>query len=139
MAVQEQISITEPIVAYEFIITNHGDANTTAKTPEPSSNEYLLPWEGSIVGISAVSNAAFTGTNTETYNPTIDGVTKTGIGCVTSNAIQQAYATKPVGVVAFAAGKRLGVLSTKTGTVAPTTNDIVITVYVQFKNVFTAA
>lgn len=133
--VKEQISVSSPFAVYEFVITNHADANTTAKTLEPSSNEYLLPWGGSIIGISAVSNAAFTGTNTETYNPTIDGTAKTGIGCVTSNAIQQAYATKPVGTVPFAAGKRLGVASTKTGTVAPTTNDVVITVYVQFDDV----
>jgi hypothetical protein len=117
------------VVALTFNATDVPNAAGTAVAAGGTGNEYVMPFAGSIIGISAKSNAAFT-TGTVTLRPTINGAANTGITIPLSSANQSNYASKPADTVRFAAGAAIGVDWTKTGTVAPTTNDLVITLFV---------
>lgn len=125
---------TTVVVPLPFVATNVPDANTTAKTVEPSSDDYVAPWAGSIVAISARHNADLSG-GVITWTPTIAGTAKTALSIITDDTNQQAYARIPAGVIPFAAGDRLGAAMTKTGTVAPTTTDVALTLYVAYDGV----
>lgn len=131
---QEAIAITDYIVPYVFQTTNVPDSTGTANTVQATCTEYIMPFDGEIVSISARSNAAFT-TGTVTFRPTIDGTAKTGCTVALSSSAQGNYTNKPAGTISFTAGKRLGVDWTKSGTVDPTTNDVTITVHVLHRGV----
>lgn len=135
MAVQENITPVAPIAVIPFQATNIPDSTGNAKAIEPASNEYVFPWSGSIIGISAVSNAAFS-TGTVTFRPTIAGTANTGLTVALSSSAQLATAKKAQGAIPFAAGDKIGVDFTKSGTVSPTTNDVVITLWVIFEGVY---
>lgn len=133
MPVQEQIATTSPFMAFVFQTTDIPDSTGTAKTLQATSNEYVMPWGGSIVAISAALNGALS-TGTVTFRPTIDGTAKTGITTTMSSSAQTNYTRKPQDTVKFAAGAKLGVDWTKSGTVSPTTTDAAIVVYVMFED-----
>lgn len=134
-AMQEAIAITMPMVALPFQASNVPDAAGNAKAVEPASNEYIMPWRGSIVGIAVRSNADYTG-GTLTFRPTINGTANTTLTAVLDDTNQQAYSRKDARSINFAAGDRLGVDWTKSGTVAPTTTDVVITLFVLLEDVY---
>lgn len=131
--VQEQISVTAPTCPFAFGATNVPDAAGTMFASEATSPDYIMPWAGSVVAIAVRSNADYTD-GVLTFNPTIDGTANTSLGTTMSDTVQSNYAVKPQGTVSFAAGARLGAAWTKTGTVAPTTTDVALTLYVIFKN-----
>lgn len=131
---KEQISITQPLIALVFQATNVPDSAGNAKTVEPSSNEYVMPWAGSIVGMSVRHNADLTG-GVITWRPTIDGTANTVMTSTTDDTNQGDYDKTNTGKVPFAAGARLGVDWTKTGTVAPTTTDATIVLFVELDEV----
>lgn len=94
--------------------------------------EFVAPWSGTIVGVSVASSDAFE-TGTVVVRPTINGTGNTGITVSLSSTTQRGTATKSWGSgIGFAAGARLGVDWTKTGTVAPTTNDVSVFLLVVF-------
>ena len=128
-AVQEQISVTDYLVPLVFQATNIPDAAGTANGVEPTTTEYVMPWAGSVVGISAGLNAALSG-GTLTFRPTINGTANTGLTVALSGSAQRASANKPADTVNFSAGQRLGVDWTKSGTVNPTTTDGIIILWV---------
>ena len=80
--------------------------------------------KGSIIGISVQHSADLTG-GVITYNPDIGGTAQTALAAVTEDTIQGAQSVIPAGEIPFVAGDLLGIAYTKTGTVAPTTTDVV--------------
>lgn len=131
---KEQISITQPFVALPFGATNVPDAAGNAFASEPTSLEYVMPWAGSIVGISVAHNAVLS-TGTITWQPTIDGTPNTVMQAVTDSSNQRKTNKVNEGKVPFTAGQRLGISWTKTGTVAPTTTDVALILWVQLDEV----
>ena len=130
----EQISITQPLVFLPFGATNVPDAAGNAFASEPTSLEYAMPWAGSVVAISVASNAVFT-TGVLTLQPTVNGVANTALTTTLDNATQRNNGKVNVNKVPFVAGQRIGVSWTKTGTVAPLTNDLAIGLWVQLDEV----
>lgn len=134
---QENIAILSNVIFLPFQVVNLGDANGNAVTPNVDSAEYPpLPWGGSIIGLSARHNALLGGTSTITWTPTVDGTPVSGLSIVTSNSIQQAVKNIAAGKVNFGAGKRLGLAYTKTGTVTPTTTDVLAGMWVLLNNMY---
>lgn len=131
---REKIAITRPLVALSFGATNIPDANGNAFASEPASAEYVMPWAGSIIGIAVGQNALLS-TGSLLWNPTVDGSAKSALGATTDTTNQRASAKTNVGKIPFTAGQRLGVAWTKTGTIAATTTDAAITLYVEFDEV----
>jgi len=129
MPVIENISVRGYVVPLVFQITNAPDATTEGNTVEATSPAYVMPFDGSIVAISVRHNGALS-TGTLTFRPTVNGTENTGITAVTSSSAQQAYSRLPLGRLNFLAGQRIGAGYTRTGTVSPTTTDVVITVWV---------
>lgn len=131
---KEQISITQPLVFLPFGATNVPDAAGNAFASEPTSLEYVMPWAGSIVGISVAHNAALS-TGTITWQPTINGAANTNLTAVTDSANQRKTGVINENKVPFTAGQRIGVSWTKTGTVAPLTTDVAVGLWVQLDEV----
>lgn len=129
----ERIATAYHLVPLVFGAANVPDGTGNAVTVNADSQDYVIPWAGSVVGISARHNADLTG-GAVTWRPTVDGTAKTALTCVTDDTHQQRYASAEANVVPFAAGARLGVDWTKSGTVAPTTTDCAITLWVLVEN-----
>ena len=94
------------------------------------NTEYCMPWDGSVIGISVMSNEARTGGTLEvevTLNGAATGL-KVGLDSTytTRKATTQAKDTDVFGIWA-----RLGVIITTSADWAPTTADIVVTVIVE--------
>lgn len=119
----EDIAIRKNLVGLPFQFTNVPDSTGTLATLQATTTDYVMPKRGSVVGISVSSNAAFD-TGTVTFRPTVSGTAKTALSTALSASAQRNYAEKPADVVPFAAGAYLGMDFVKSGTVAPTTNDI---------------
>ena len=132
---QENISITDYLVPLLFQASNVPDAAGVAVFVETASQETPpMNWEGSIVGISVRHNADLSG-GVITWRPRINAVASAILNVVTDDPTQQARAEKPAGVLNFKQGDRLSVDWTKTGTVAPTTTDVVIILWVLVQGV----
>lgn len=131
---QENIAVTYYLTALPFQAANVPDDVGNATTLNADSDEYVATRAGSIVGLSVRHNADLTG-GVITWRPTINGTGNTGLTAVTDDDVQQDYATADANVIPFAAGDRLGVDWTKTGTVAPTTTDVAITLEVLYHDV----
>ena len=131
---QEQIAVTKYVVPLVFQATDVPDAAGSAGTVQADSSDYVMPFAGSIIGISVRHNAALTG-GTLTWRPTLDGTADTTMTVDTDSSSQQAYANQKGRQVSFDAGARLGVDWTKSGTVAPTTTDATITLFVLLEDI----
>jgi len=95
------------------------------------NTEYTVPLDGSVIGISIASNDARTG-GTLTVDVTVNG-TKTGLQAVLDGTnTQYHYATQTKDTDTVSAGDRIGVKITTDASWAPTTADIVVTVWVEF-------
>jgi hypothetical protein len=108
-----------------FNQTNLADANGDMESWEASN--ILGPpaaFPGFVVGISVYTNADLTG-GVITFAPSVAGTPDTDLAVVLDDTHQQAYAMIPPTLVPFAAGDKLGINYTKTGTVAPATTDVV--------------
>ena len=134
MVLQEQIAITKYVQMLPFQAVNVPDDAGDAYTVEATSLDYVMPWKGSIVGISVRHNADLTG-GVITWRATIDGTGDDTLTVVTDDTHQQAYGSQAGRAVPFAAGARIGVDWTKTGTVAPTTSDVAITLFVLLEGI----
>ena len=131
---QEHIAPSKIVVPLVFQTTDVPDAAGTAKTVQVGSDDYVMPWAGSIVGISVRHNADLTG-GAITWRPTIDGTANTTMTVLTDDTHQQAYKTHAGRDIPFAAGARLGVDWTESGTVAPATTDVAIVLFVLLEGV----
>jgi hypothetical protein len=120
---QDAIAAKHNIVFLPFQASNVPDAAGTYKTVEPASNDYLMAWAGSIVGMSVRHNADLTG-GVITHRATIDGTANAAFTVVTDDLNQQAYKTIEARTVTFLKGQRIGMDWIKNGTVAPTTTDV---------------
>ena len=113
------------IQALPFNQTNLADANGDMEDWEASNIlTPPMPWAGHVLAVSLYTNADLTG-GVVTFSPTVNGTLKTALAAVLDDTNQEAYATVAPGIVTFSAGDNLGVGYTKTGTVAPTTTDVV--------------
>lgn len=131
---QENIAVTDYVVALPFYATNVPDSPGNMLAVEPASNEYVMPYAGSIVAMSIRHNADLSG-GTITWRPTINGIANTVMTVLTDDTNQQARKSIDSRRVVFAAGARLGIDWTKSGTVAPTTTDVVGTLWVLVEGV----
>jgi hypothetical protein len=131
---QENVASKYLPVALPFQATDVPDAAGNMTTVQVGSNDYVAPYAGSIIAISVRHNADLTG-GTITWRPTIGGTADTVMTVVTDDTNQQAYASVDARRIPFAAGARLGIDWTKTGTVAPTTTDVAGLLLVLFEDV----
>lgn len=130
----ENIGTETIVVPLHFGAIDVPNSAGTAAAYPTGTTEYIMPWSGSVIGISANSNADYTG-GTLTFNPTIDGAEDTDLGVTLSDTVQRATAKVDADKVRFAAGARLGVEWSKTGTVAPTTTDVTLILWVMLDGV----
>ena len=111
---QSNVAATQTNVALDVL----GLAGNTA---------YLMPFSGSVIGISVASNAARTG-GTLTVEAMID-TDGTGLTAVLdATNTQYHYNTQDALAGRFTRNQRIGARITTTGTWTPTTADIVVTV-----------
>jgi len=93
--------------------------------------EIVMPYAGSIMGITLASNGARTA-GSLTTDVTINGIV-TGLQAILdASNTQYHYAVQAKDINTFSAGGRLGVKFTTSGDWAPITADIVVTVIVEF-------
>ena len=126
---QEDIAVTAYVVPLVFQATNIPDAAGTANGVEPTTPDYIMPWAGSVIGVSISLNANPT-TGVITARPVVNGTGSTAVTAVVQNNTQRNTGQKPAGTLNFAAGSRIGADWTKSGTVAPTTMDATIIIWV---------
>ncbi len=97
---------------------------------QPNLAEIVMPFAGSVVGISVISSEARTA-GTLAVDATVNG-TATGLQATLDAGNPQSHsATQAKDTDAFNAGDRLGVKITTSADWAPTTADIVVTVIVE--------
>lgn len=130
----ENIGTETIVVPLHFGAINVADSAGTAEAYPAGTTEYIMPWAGSVIGISANSNADYTG-GTLTFNPTINGAEDTDLGVTLSDTVQRATTRIDADKVRFVANQRLGVEWSKTGTVAPTTTDVTLILWVMLEGV----
>lgn len=119
---------------------NFAQSNTTASQTAVAidvlgltgNTEYVLPYAGSIIGISVASNVACEAGNL-TVDATINGAV-TGLQAALESATNTTYhsAVQGVNTDVFSAGNRLGVKITTDAVWQPTTADIVVTVTIEY-------
>ncbi len=97
-------------------------------TGASSSDEYVFPFAGEVIGISVRTTAAAT-TGTATFGATING-TEDADTTITVATEQTKYKAVPRGSAKFAAGDRIGCELTTGGTWDGTSADAVVTVLV---------
>lgn len=128
--VQEKIAISRPIIAYDFALANLAATQTGTAVPVPGGvlATYLLPNAGYVVGYAANLSAAFSAGSAD-IDITINGTSIRTIAIDTASTTKYA-ARFPIPAEPFAASSTLGVTYTTDGSASPTTNDLVVTVFV---------
>lgn len=129
MFTEDQVAASQSAVAMEILDLVFSAGTSDATFDYPQNTEYVIPWEFEVVGISVRATAARTG-GTLTVDATING-TATGVQAVlnatdTQSATGSELRGKDVGV----AGDRIGCKITTDASWAPTTADVVVTVWV---------
>lgn len=101
---------------------------TAATSSDTDNDEYVMPFDGEIVAISAELSAAAT-TGTLTIGPTVDGTEKTDptLSVTTGTHVRD---TCPRGTAKFSAGAKIGAEITTGGTWDGTTADLAVVVWV---------
>lgn len=131
---QDAISARNNLLWLPFQALNVPDANGNMIAFSSDNAEHgPLPCVGSVIGMGVRHNADLSG-GVITWTPTINGVAATGLSFTTEDLIQSNWKMIQEGLVNFAAGARLGIAWTKTGTVAPTTTDVIGGLLVLLKN-----
>lgn len=125
-------TVNPHLLAFEFV--NVIDAADTMNIIGGNvGTAYRMPRAGSIVAISAQHSADLTG-GVITYNPTIGGSADTSLAAVTEDTVQGHQAVINARNIPFAAGALIGMAYTKTGTIAPTTTDVIGLLEVVFED-----
>lgn len=110
---------------FAFFVTNAVTNATNVDLGFDANNtSVVMPYAGSIVGITAGSSANVTA-GTVTFTPHLASTEYTGLSCALSTAASNAtYATYRPNALTFAAGQKVGVSYVSTTDAAPTnTND----------------
>jgi len=127
---QKYISISQPTERYDFALANLADTQTATAVPiifVPIAG-YLLPTDGNIVGYAALLSAAFSA-GTATISIAINGTAKATVNIGVA-ATTKYSARFPLPALPFKAGDVLTVTYTTNASAAPTTNDLVASVFV---------
>lgn len=101
---------------------------TSATSSSTDNDEYVMPFDGEIVAISAEVSAAATA-GSLTIGATIDG-TEAADPTLSITTATEAWDTCPRGTAQFAAGDRIGAEITTSGTWDATTADLAVVVWV---------
>ena len=105
---------------------------------DQNNNEYVMPFSGRVVGISAASNAALTA-GSASFDVTINGTANTTARVALNQQLSSSQRNYTNLIdrfsnstdITFSAGDRIGVVMTAERGVAPTTADVVVTVVVE--------
>jgi len=136
MVLQEQIGITKPIIAYHFALADLQASQTDTEIPVLGGVDGVYTaWDrGFLVGYSIGLSAAFTA-GAVTVELVTAGV-DTGIDISIDVAATTAYQGKfNYGDYPIAAGATIGATYTSDGSAAPTTNDLIMTLYVMYEEI----
>ena len=135
MASQTAIGSTKQVVPLNFGTVSVADANGTLRVGNFANIfERRMPAPGAVVGISSVLSGTLT-TGTLTFYLTKNGTPTTGgtfangtINISTFGTYERDVAYLPQ--FTFTAGDQIGIGFSKAGTVAPTTRDLEVTLFV---------
>lgn len=135
MASQTAIGTTKNMVTLNYGTVSLADANGTMRVGNFANIfERRMPSPGSVVGISSQLSGTLT-TGTLTFYLTKNGTPTTGgtfaygtVNISTLGFYEKDLLYKPE--LSFAAGDTIGVGWSKAGTVAPTTRDVEVTLFV---------
>lgn len=138
MTAQSPLASRKYVTNLPFVASNVGNADGTLTTPQTDSNEWVAPYGGSIIGMSAALNGTLV-TGSLAFIPTINGALSTafsGSGAVlhTTNTYGTLNQEAGKSGYIFSAGNRIGLTWSKSDTVAPTTRDLVALLVVLYDN-----
>lgn len=136
-AAQTQLGSKLNVQQLTFVGSDLADASATLTSVNADVNEYVMPYRGSIIGVSMSLNGTLT-TGTLTPFATVDG-TETDLfeNAGTHQFEQYPYQqqeSRKTGYT-FLAGQRIGFGVQATGTIAPETRDVVLQAVVLLEDV----
>lgn len=128
---QERMPTTSPQHAFNFTLDDLAVSQTGTDIPTPGGliNTYLMPKDGYIVGY-AINKSASHSAGSLDFDIEVGGTSTLTIAADTTSV----YATLEVHDEPFSAGDTLGVTYTSDGSLSATTVDVVVTIYVVFKD-----
>lgn len=127
---REMIGPYMPFALTGFVQQNMADASGVMEFINADNTETPpMPFAGSVVGISVMTNADLTG-GTIVFTVGVDTVSDASLSATLDDTHQAAYSWCAPGLVPFAANAKLSVIYTKSGTVAPTTTDAAVILWV---------
>lgn len=126
------INVTVSLGSWQQVNVSASQSNVDLNLLGSSTNLFLVvPFAGNIVSMSLASNAARSG-GTLTVKPTINGAESTTLSAVLNAATTTTtYSVQVPDGDAFFAGDLIGVSVTTDGSWAPTTADIVVTLFIK--------
>lgn len=129
--VQEAIAIKHPTIKYSFALANIADSQTGTAVPILGGvlNAHIMPLNGSIVGYAINYSAALSAGSTD-FDLLVAGASTLTIAADTVSV----YKTLNEGDEPFAAGQTLSVTYTTDGNVEANTVDVVVDVFVCFRD-----
>jgi hypothetical protein len=133
---QENIGVTHPMVAFTFSQTDvaANQDGTTVKV-NADGDEYVMPWAGHAVAISALANTAVTA-ETLIFKAAINGTEDADLTVQLDTTNTLHHETKIDAInVPFVAGDRLGCVYDTHADYTPTTLDAVVVIFVVFNDV----
>lgn len=137
--VQSQGGVTHNLLPLHFSRTDVPDANGTLNGVQATTNEYVMPRGGSILGVSASPNGTLV-TGTLQFQALINGSLCPAF--TDSSALLHTNQTYPYWMgdarranLTFTAGQRIGLNFNASDTIAPTTRDVNVLLYVLLEDV----
>lgn len=123
---QSPVGTKKQIVLLPFAATDITDANGTLISNQATTNDYVMPFPGSILGMTSNLNGTLV-TGTLNFQAVINGSLSPAFPDAASvranqqrgSYTQEAYRSNFI----FSAGQRLGLMYQKAGTIAPETRD----------------
>jgi hypothetical protein len=128
---QERIAVTHPIQKYSFAVANIADSQTGTVVPILGGvlNLHIMPRSGYIVGYAINYSASLSAGSTD-FDLLVAGTSTLTIAADTTST----YNTIPVPNEPFSAGQTLGVTYTTDADVEANTVDVVVDVFVVFRD-----
>ena len=128
---QEQIAVKHSQHSYQFSIANLAVSQTGTDIPVLGAvmNTYLMPKDGYIVGYSIGKSAAHTAGSLD-FDIEVGGSSTLTIAADTASV----YKTLDTPNEPFSAGDTIGVTYTSDGSLLAVTVDVVVTIFVVFKD-----
>ena len=134
MGAMERLPTSSPTMKYTFALANLAAAQTGIAVPIQGGviDTFVMPKGGYIVGY-AVNKSAATSAGATAIDITVAGTSTKTVNIGTASTTKF-YAVLPVPDEPFSAGDLLGVTYTTDADHAPTTQDIVVDVFVEFRD-----